>query len=155
MSFRVLPLPDRVAQLVRETGLAPGYGHPVHAQVADAEGYGPCRQCLRRTRAGERRLLFTYNPFHGLAELPVAGPVYIHEGACEPFRGKGFPEELRGLPLVAQAHRGGSLSLHALDGEHPEPVLEALLADPGVSFLTLRNGEAGCFIARVERGAQS
>jgi hypothetical protein len=33
----------------------------------------------------------------------------------------------------------------------PEAAIEAMLADPQIEFLTLRNAEAGCFIARVER----
>jgi hypothetical protein len=59
MSYRILPLPTKVADLARRTGHARGYGHPVQASVAGPDGYG-------------------------------------------------YPEELRGLPLIAQGHLAGS-----------------------------------------------
>ncbi len=154
MPFRVLPLPTALAEGARRTGRAPGYGHPVQASVAPASGYGPCRHCLRRTREGERRLLMSYNPYPEPDEVPVVGPVFIHEEACEAFAGEGFPPELEGLPLVFQGHlREGAGLLNRRGGaEGPGAAIEALFADPRVRFITLRNAEAGCFIARVERG---
>ena len=153
MDFRVLPLPSAIAEEARRTGQAPGYGYPVHAGTTPSDGYGPCRCCLRRTRAGERRLLVTYNPYPEPGEIPVAGPVFIHEDSCRPFDGAGFPEDLRGLPLVLQGHlRGGAgLVNRPLGAELPEAAIAALFQDPRIGFITLRNAEFGCFIARVER----
>ena len=154
MSYRVLPIPTTVAERVRHTGMAPGYGHPVARSLASAEGYGPCRHCLRRTREGEGRLLFNYNPYFGMAEeVPVVGPIFIHEGGCAAFNEQGFPTELRGLPLVAEGHLAGGAGIlnKRVDPEAPEGALELLFQDPRVTFISLRNGEAGCFVARVER----
>jgi hypothetical protein len=78
--FRVAAIPTKVADLVRSTMRSPGYGHPAHAEVAT--GYGPCRHCLRDFQVGkERRILFTYDPFHGIEPLPLPGPIFIHEDA--------------------------------------------------------------------------
>ena len=153
MSFQVVPMPTAIAEQARRTGKAPGYGHPVQASTASAGGYGPCRSCLRRTREGERRLLLSYNPYPEPGQVPVVGPVFIHEQPCAPFAGPGFPEELRGLPMVLQGHLKGAAGLvnRRLEGALPEAAIEAMLADPQIEFLTLRNAEAGCFIARVER----
>ena len=156
MSFRVVPMPTAIAEEARRTGRAPGYGHPVLASAAPAGGYGPCRACLRRTREGERRLLVNYNPYPEPGQVPVVGPVFIHEEACAPFAGAGFPEELRGLPLVLQGHLRGAAGLvnRRLGDGNPEAAIEAMLGDPEIEFLTLRNAEAGCFIARVQRGEE-
>ncbi len=157
MSFHVVPMPTAIAEEARRTGKAPGYGHPVLTGAAPADGYGPCRSCLRRTHPGERRLLMTYNPYPEPGQVPVAGPVFIHEQPCAPFSGPGFPQELRGLPMVLQGHLRAAAGLvnRRLDGASPEADIEAMLRDPQIEFLTLRNAEAGCFIARVERREES
>jgi hypothetical protein len=154
MRYRVIPIPTQLTQRVRESGKAPGYGHAAERSIAGPDGYGPCRHCLRRTREGEGRLLFNYNPYHGMDEVPVVGPIFVHEQACEPYREEGFPTELRGLPLVAQGHflKGAGLLNQVVDSDAPEHAIESLLNDPQVAFITLRNAEAGCFVARVERG---
>ncbi len=153
MSFRVLPIPTVLTQQARHTGRAPGNGHPVQASVASASGYGPCRHCLRRTREGERHLLLTFNPYPEAEEISVVGPIFIHEEACEAYVGEGFPEELRGLPMVLQGHlREGAGSVNRqVDVQHPEAGIVSLFEDPRIAFSTIRNMEAGCFIARIER----
>jgi hypothetical protein len=153
-SFRVVPIPAEIAEKTRRTGNSPQYGHPAYTEVA--KGYGPCRQCLRKFRAGEEsRTLFTYNPFEGLDSYPLPGPVFIHDQPCEPFAGEEFPEELRGLPLVFEAY-GGERSVlgqeRVRDGE-VEAAIRRMLGIEGVRYLHVRNWEAGCFIARVERGS--
>ena len=153
MGFRVIPIPFHMAEEARHTGRAPGYGHPVQAGVASANGYGPCRSCLRRTLEGERRLLLNYNPYREPEEVGVVGPIFIHEASCEPFAGAGFPEELRGLPMVLRGHLKGGAGVvnRKLQGEVPEKAIEALFQDPGIAFIAIQNAEAGCFIARIER----
>ena len=153
MSFRVLPIPSTITEEARRTGQAPGYGYPVHAGTTPSDGYGPCRSCLRRTKAGERRLLMTYNPYPEPGEVAVAGPVFIHEETCRPFDGAGFPEELRELPIVLQGHLrdGTGLVNRQLGAESPEAAIDGLFQDPRIGFITLRNAEFGCFIARAER----
>src|SRR5437773_11378864 len=77
-SYRVVAVGDRIADAVRTTMLSPGYGHPAHADVAT--GHGPCRQCLRAFTVGaDRRILFTYDAFYGKEDIPLPGPVFIHE----------------------------------------------------------------------------
>lgn len=152
MSFRVLPLPNPLVEAARRTRRSPGFGHPVVESVASASGYGPCRHCLRRTREGEARLLFTCNPFEA-PELPMAGPVFVHAEACEAHAGPGFPEELRGLPLVLRGHLadGSAVRIRRLGEADPVEALEDILADPAMAFVALQNAEAGCYVARVER----
>lgn len=150
--FRVIAISEELAQKVRQSRTSPQYGHPAHTEAAT--GYGPCRQCLRTFRTGqEGRILFTYNPFDGLDAYPSPGPVFIHENDCDSFTGPGFPEELRTIPLVLEAYgkdRWLVAQERILDGV-VEPAIARLLETDGVNYLHLRNLEAGCFIARIER----
>jgi len=73
--FRVVAIPDEVAESVRTNRVAPIYGHPTHIEVA--KGYGPCRLCLRTFRVGaDRRVLFTYDSFHGKEKLPLPATLF-------------------------------------------------------------------------------
>jgi hypothetical protein len=153
MSFRVTPIPAAIAEEARRTQRSPGFGHAIQIHVATAQGYGPCRSCLRRTREGERRLFMSYNPYPEAEQVPVVGPIYIHEDACEPFTGPGFPEELRGLPMALRGHyRDGSTIVNVkLGDQSTEAAIEALFQDGRIAYIAIQNPEAACFIARVER----
>lgn len=151
--YRIVALPTATADVVRATGRSPGYGHPAHSEVAT--GYGPCRHCLRTFRVGEeRRTLFTYDPFYGLEELPLPGPVFIHEEPCERYpEDGGFPRDLRSHPLTLNAYgRGRRLKAqeYVTDGA-VETALDRLLARPDVDYMHVRDTTAGCYDLRVER----
>lgn len=131
---------------------SPQYGHPVHAEVAS--GYGPCRLCLQTFQVGsDERLLFTYQPFTDPAALPAPGPVFIHRKGCERYDGHGLPEALRPLPLALEGYGAdGVLVVQRRVGTSPfEAVLEDVLEPAEVRYAHVRNAEAGCFIARIDR----
>ncbi len=148
--YRVHALPDAIVQAVRNERKSPQYGHPTHAEIA--QGYGPCRACLQQFKVGEeRRLLFTYNPFADLSDYPLPGPVFIHEHDCTRFEGNSLPEELRTLPLMLEAYDDARRCMVAQRGSaNVEDQLRELLVLPDVSYVHIRNAEAGCFIAHVE-----
>ena len=152
-AYRVIAISDDLARKVRTTLKAPGYGHPAHVEVAS--GYGPCRACLRKFREGEEdRILFTYDPFHGLDRYPSPGPVFIHRDDCPEYAGESFPEDLRDLPLTLEAYgpdRWIVARERVADGE-VDAAIGRLLAREEVGYIHVRNTEAGCYIARVERG---
>jgi hypothetical protein len=153
MEHRVVALDQRVADEVRRTLRAPVYGHPAHVEVA--RGYGPCRLCLEPFRKGEEeRVLFTYNPFPVDAELPSPGPIFVHQADCERHVGTRFPKGLLGLPLTLEGYdaSGATQVRVRVDGD-PGDAVEAVLSDPRVAYAHIRNSEAGCFVARVERVA--
>lgn len=155
MPFRTIAIPTALADRVRSTLRSPGYGHPAHAEVAT--GYGPCRHCLRTFRVGdERRILFTLDPFHGVEELPLPGPAFIHEEACErhPEDG-GFPADLRAHALTLNGYARGRKLLaveYVTDGE-VETAIERLFSRPEIDYLHVRDTEAGCYDLRLERAA--
>jgi hypothetical protein len=158
-AYRVIAISDDLARKVRTTLKAPGYGHPAHVEVAS--GYGPCRACLRKFREGEEdRILFTYDPFHGLDPYPSPGPVFIHREDCPKYTGESFPEELRDLPLTLEAYgpdRWIVARERVANGDEGDldAAIGRLLAREEVEYIHVRNTEAGCYIARVERGLRS
>ena len=105
--YRFLAIGEATAEKVRTTRKSPGYGHPVHAEIAT--GYGPCRLCLRDFKVGtDRRLLFTLDPFYGLEPFPLPGPVFIHETECDRYpEYGGFPEDLLAHDLTLVAYGRG------------------------------------------------
>ena len=145
-------IPDSIAAEVRETMRAPEYGHPAHRSLA--QGYGPCRQCLRTFAVGkDERILFTYQPFREADSLPAPGPVFIHAHECERYDSAALPPDLRALPLVFEAYANGGRLLaqeRAGTGASEEMVGE-VFERTRADYVHIRNGEAGCFIARVER----
>jgi hypothetical protein len=153
--FRVLPIDSKLAEEVRSSLKSPQYGHPAH--VERAAGYGPCRACLQQFRIGEEdRILFTFNPYQGLDNYPSSGPVFIHAKSCSSYNEpQVFPEELRSLPLTLEAY---GEDRWIIARERPaaaeiEGSVERLLQTSSVRYIHVRNTEAGCFIARIERNS--
>jgi hypothetical protein len=150
--LRFCGIPEAVASEVRRTLTSPQYGHPAHREAAS--GYGPCRLCLRTFAVGaEDRILFTYQPFREPGSLPAPGPVFVHAEECSRYDDSGFPPDFRAIPLVFEGYRlGGHLvTQERVGGRAPEEALAAVFADDRVDYVHVRNGEAGCFMARVER----
>ena len=154
-NYVVMPIPESVAREVRETRKAPVYGHPAHVEVAN--GYGPCRLCLRPMVVDQdERLLFTYDPFAGREPFPLPGPIFVHATECPPHESGAFPDDLRFIPLTLNAYASGRrlIAQERLDNSHDgqvERALSRLFDDPSVAYVHLRNTEAGCFIAQAER----
>jgi len=151
--FRVVAIPAEIAEAVRATRLAPVYSHPAHAEIAT--GYGPCRLCLRDFVIGrDRRLLFTYDCFHGKEDLPLPGPVFIHESACDRYpEDAGFPADSRRRPLTRNAYgrrRKLVAQEYVRDGA-VEPILARLLDSNDVDYVHVHDTNAGCFDFTVER----
>ncbi len=151
-TFRIEGIADGVAAEVRETLRSPQYGHPAHREIA--QGTGPCRQCLRTFDVGrDERILFTYQPFSEPHSLPAPGPVFIHAEPCAGYAGATLPPDFRALPLVFDAYAaGGHLLAQERAGTNASDEMIAALFDrTGADYVHIRNGEAGCFMARVER----
>lgn len=152
MNYKIVPISSETARSVRENMKSPQYGHPAFADIA--KGYGPCRVCLKTFRKGaEERILFTYNAFENLSDLPLPSPVYIHRDECEAFDDTGFPPELIELPLLFEGFGKQSelIKREAVEKDDIETQIGEIFAVENVDYIHLRNAEAGCFVARIER----
>ena len=152
-AFRTIPISATLAESARVEARSPQYGHPAHRERA--KGTGPCRLCLTTFRVGEEdRVLFTYDPFAGIDPYPSPGPVFVHADGCEAYaEDAGFPDGLRTLPLVFEAYAAGRwmIARERAAGGDIESAVSRLLEHPAVQYLHVRHGEAGCYIARIER----
>jgi hypothetical protein len=151
-SYQVQGIPDSIAAAARRTMKSPQYGHPAHAELA--AGYGPCRLCLQTFEVGaDERLLFTYQPFTDPGALPAPGPVFIHRAPCPRYDGPELPAALRPLPLALDGYGadGALLVQRRVGGSRFEAVLEQVFERADVEYVHLRNAEAGCFVARIDR----
>jgi len=146
--FRCQGISEALAAEVRASMRSPQYGHPAHRDLA--QGYGPCRICLRTFAIGkEERILFTYQPFHDPDSLPAPGPVFIHAHECARYDARELPPDFRALPLVFEACcTGGELLTRARVGaRNADEMLVALFER--ADYVHIRNGEVGCFMAAV------
>lgn len=152
MNYKVVPIPAEIARSVRENLKSPQYGHPAFADIA--KGYGPCRQCLKTfVKGADGRILFTYNAFENLSSLPLPSPVYIHENECESFAKDDFPADLLDLPMLFEGYGNESelIERRAMNKHEIKSQIAEIFASPGVEYINIRNSEAGCFVARIER----
>src|SRR4051812_38204301 len=139
MNFRFSGIPQEIATEVRTTMRAPECGHP--AFKALAQGYGPCRLCLRTFRIGaDERILFTYNPF-AVGELPAPGPVFIHARPCERYESAELPADFRELPMVLEGYgeEGRLLSRERVAGGAVEQMLERIFGADRARYAHIRN----------------
>ena len=152
MNFKVIGIPQNIAQKVRETMKSPQYGHPAFSDIA--KGYGPCRLCLKTFNEGkEERILFTYNAFEGVSDLPLPSPIFVHKDECERYEANEFPKDLRNLPMALEGFGKESLLVlrEKIDEKTIEKKINQMFELENVDYINLRNTQAGCFIARIER----
>ena len=151
--YRVVALDLDTARKVRDSRRSPGYGHPVHSEIAT--GYGPCRVCLRDFEVGvDRRLLFTCDPFFRTEPFPLPGPVFIHEAECERYpEDGGFPDDLLTHRLTFAADARGPIlrAEERVEGLAIPEAVSRLLSRPDVDYLHVRDTQAGCYDFRIER----
>jgi len=147
--FRIRPIPAAALSAVR-AGEPDASGQPA-LLYPDPEG-GPLRCCLRDARAGERVILFSYEPPlpGGISPYREIGPVFAHADACEaPQNWDSYPSDWYGRPQALRAYdaRGWihpASTTH--DGTDPESALVRVLSEPGVVEVHSRNIAYGCFM---------
>jgi hypothetical protein len=103
---------------------------------------------------GERRILFTYDSFHGKEDLPLPGPVFIHEQECERYpENGGFPTDMLSHSLTLNAYASGRrlIAQRYVSNGVVEAEIRHLLEDPDVSYIHVRDTEAGCYDFCIER----
>ena len=119
-----------------------------------AEGGEPLRCCLRDATAGERLLLFGYEPVLPPSPYRELGAVFAHAEACPGPGGPGYPAAWRHRPQVLRAYDARGWihpSTRAHDGRDPEAELAEILAHPEVVRVDSRNIAYGCYMFTVTR----
>jgi Protein of unknown function (DUF1203) len=155
--FCIYPLPNWVSAELKKT-MRDQFGNEPKLEQAQSRR-SICRRCLRRFNPGERRLLFKYRPFQKEGVFAEAGPIYIHETDCRPEAEilTGYPTEFRELPLLLRAYTrdDGQVDSKLIKDGDAETVIDTFFADREVAYLHLRDGESGCYYARIERAEET
>jgi Protein of unknown function (DUF1203) len=151
--FLIYPLTKQVSATLKET-MRDQFGNEPKTEQAQSRR-SICRRCLRRFNPGERRLLFKYRPFQKEGVFAEAGPIYVHESNCQPEAEilAGYPDEFRELPLLLRAYTkdDGQVDSKLIKEGNAEAIIDTFFTDPQVAYLHLRDGESGCYYARIEK----
>jgi Protein of unknown function (DUF1203) len=152
-SFLMRPLPEQVSTDLKQTKRDQFGNEPQLEQAQSRRSI--CRRCLRRFNHGERRLLFKYRPFQRESVFAEAGPIYIHQNDCRPDTEilTAYPDDFRELPLLLRAYTGedGQVDSKLIKDGDAEAIINGFFANPEVAYIHLRDGESGCYYARIER----
>jgi hypothetical protein len=115
-----------------------------------AAGGEPLRCCLRDAHAGERILLFNYEPPLPASPYRELGAVFAHAEPCRgPADDQRYPADWYGRAQVLRAYdKDGRIhpASRQHDGSDPEAELAAVLATPGVVLVHSRNVVYGCYM---------
>jgi hypothetical protein len=152
MNISIATIPTEFLRRVRTEGLD-DQGQPVKRVVA--EGGEPCRDVLRRARAGEQLILASFTPFTKPGPYKEYGPIFVLADAD----GDGAHRDA--LPLdgylreqfVIRAYSDAEEIVDAAlvtPGEASSTV-ERLLGRDDTAFLHVRFPTYGCFALRVDR----
>ena len=154
-AFSIYPLDASEVAQVKEA-MRDAYGNAAEGSRAVSNA-SICRRCLRRFRPGDGRVLFKYRPFRKESVFAEAGPIFVHEHDCRPDAEplSHYPEEFRGMPLLLRAYDAGDRQVMAelIKNGDAETIIGKFFASPEVSYIHLRDGEWGCYIARIERAS--
>ncbi|MQA04436.1 MAG: DUF1203 domain-containing protein [Streptosporangiales bacterium] len=150
--FRLHAIAPESLQQVRTTGLDVS-GQPV--EHVDGEGL-PLRRCLRNSTAGEKLMLFGYEPALPPSPYREIGAVYAHAEPCQgPDHTDRYPSDWHGRPQVFRAYDDRGWIHHQAtrvhDGTNPEQQIVEIFAHPEVTQIHTRNVAAGCYMLRITR----
>ena len=150
--YRIVPISRDAANEVRQNMTSPFGKLPASSSIAT--GYGPCRSCLKTFRQGEEeRIYITFDPFAGVSNLPLPGPVFIHTDECSEYSERRFPEELKTIPMILEGFGANSRLVRSepLSMDRTDQQIGEILNTSEVEVIHIRNAEAGCFIAKIKR----
>lgn len=156
MSFRILALPSALFSplfvLADEALRARG----VVRRVVDSKPGFPCRVSLADAEIGEAVLLLNYE--HQPAQTPfrASHAIYVRQGVSQAHCRIGeVPEVLRSRTISLRGFDAEHMLAAAdlAEGTRLESAIEAMLAQPSVSYVHLHFAKPGCYAARVERAA--
>jgi len=149
---KVVAIETRVAEAARLAGRDAHYGFPAHTAPAGA-GL-PCRHCLQWIEEGARATLFTFDPFSGVENLPLPGPVYVHADGCERYAEDGsLPVHLMKSPRTLNAYAAGRklVAQEYVEEATAAEAIDRLMERQDVDYIHVRSTTAGCYTFRIER----
>lgn len=153
MQINIAPVPAAFLDRARNEGID-ALGQPVRRLVA--EGGEPCRDVLRRARAGEELILASFSPFHVEGPYREFGPVFILADANEEEVSREALPVTQGylrdrFVLRAYSPREEILDAAMVTPDEAEETLKRFLGMEDVAFVHARFPVYGCFACRIDR----
>jgi Protein of unknown function (DUF1203) len=154
MNISIAPIPAAFLTRVRAQGLD-DQGQAVKRVVA--EGGEPCRDVLRRARAGEQLILASFTPFTQPGPYKEYGPIFVLAGDdADGARRDALP--LDGYLREQFVIRAYSAAEEIADAALVTPreaasTVEQFLDRADTAFLHLRFPTYGCFALRLDRAS--
>lgn len=154
-SYRIAPLRADFLHRARTLGLD-DLQQPVEHHLA--EGGEPCRDVLRRAKAGERLILASYCPFSVPGPYREYGPIYIlaedsgERASADAMPLHGEPPYLnRQFVLRAYSTQDRIVDAALVQPAQAEDRLQEFLQRDDIDFVVARFAAYGCFSCRIER----
>lgn len=154
MSFRIIGLDPAPFQHLYGLSDAELVAHGAKRYVADKKPGFPDRIEMRDGEPGETFLLLNHVCQPASTPYRATHAIFVREGATDTYAEVGkVPEVMRVRLLSLRAYDADGMMLDAdvVDGTQVEPVIERLLAKPGVSYIHAHNAKRGCYSGRIER----
>jgi hypothetical protein len=135
-------------------------GQPVKRVIA--EGGEPCRDVLRRARAGEELILASFTPFTKAGPYKEYGPIFVlAHAADEPVRRDTLvpassPSSYLREQFVIRAYSADEEIVDAklVGAAAFDETVERFLDSSAVAFLHVRFATYGCFACRIDRASR-
>ena len=154
----IAPIPAPFLHRVRFESLD-DLGQPVRR--VEAEGGEPCRDVLRRARAGEPLILASFTPFTKPGPYKEYGPIFVlAEASEEPVRRDALPpagspaDYLREQFVVrAYSHAEEIVDAALVNAVDLSATVQRFFESANTGFLHVRFPTYGCFACRIDRAA--
>lgn len=158
LKHRITPIRSDFLQQVRQQGID-DLGQSVEHIVA--VGGEPCRDGLRRAKAGEALILASYCPFEKQGPYREYGPIFVFaqdQGSIDhgSVQVSAQPSDLAYLGahfvLRAYSEQERIVDARLSNPENAESDLQALWEHAEVAFILVRFAAYGCYALRLDRG---
>jgi hypothetical protein len=152
--YRITPVSVSFLRRARDEGLD-DLNQPVEHHIA--EGGEPCRDVLRRARAGERLILASYSPFNISGPYREYGPVFILADPAAQLTLTALPiggqQPYFGNQFVLRAYSAQERIVDAalVSPDNAEDSLQGFLGRKDVAAVVARFAAYGCFGCRIVR----
>ena len=152
----IAPIPQRFLDQVRTAGLD-DLGQPV--KRVTAAGGEPCRDVLRRARAGEELILASFTPFAKSGPYKEYGPIFVLANASDEdvrrdaLPPAGTPTNYLREQFVVRAYSSAEEIVDAqlVGAATFAETVEKFFASSDTAFLHVRFPTYGCFACRIDR----
>lgn len=125
-------------------------GNPIVSFV-DEEGGWPLRCCLANAAPGDEIAIIAWSPFPWTGAYAETGPIVVHTRGCPgPTQPGQLPAAFDSRPMTIRPYGPDRMIAyhhvrHVPAGESVRKAVEAVLAEPDVSFVHGRNATGGCY----------